>query len=320
MTGVGHRCRKSSHRWVLVKQLFGLALVCSLIRVAPLLGDAEPAPTLDEQVLAIFEDRCVMCHGPQVARPKGKFGYITDLRRVAANPEYIVPFQPAQSLLYELVLDDEMPEADSDVPPLTAQQKQVIHQWIESGAVATLTGDGADDKPSSPQTREPAVVTPADEQTHGKRPPPGKLQRVALWVGRFHPASVHLPLGLLVAAALAELLTMLPLRVDLRSTARFCLAVGALGAVTAALLGWLNAVGPMHAQRHSWELFLHRWLGTATASGTIVALFLSEWHARSQGPKVRLAYRIALFAVAGLVNVVGFLGGVNVYGLDHYRL
>ena len=33
---------------------------------------------LAEQVHAIFEAKCVDCHGPDMPRPKGKFGYVLD--------------------------------------------------------------------------------------------------------------------------------------------------------------------------------------------------------------------------------------------------
>lgn len=299
-----------------VKYLLGVVLLWPLIHATPLLGDeTQSALALDQQVQAIFESRCVMCHGPQLKRPKGKFGYVTDLNRLAANSDYIVPFEPSQSLLYELVLNNEMPEIDSEIPPLTTQQKQIIHTWIQSGAVVTLTDSPGANHPSTPVKQDPAAGQSEQKQTR-----PGILPRAANWIGRFHPGSTHLPIGLLVAAALAELLMILPLRIDLRSTARFCLAVGAIAAVATALLGWLNAESPMYAQPRSWELWLHRWLGIVTAGAANITMVLSEWHARRPGPKIQLAYRVALFTVVALINVVGFLGGVNVYGLDHYRL
>ena len=40
-----------------------------------------------QQVHDIFEAKCLDCHGPELPRPKGKFGYVLDLKRVAENPE-----------------------------------------------------------------------------------------------------------------------------------------------------------------------------------------------------------------------------------------
>ena len=31
------------------------------------------------------------CHGPDLAKPKGRFGYVLDLRRIASNPEMVIP-------------------------------------------------------------------------------------------------------------------------------------------------------------------------------------------------------------------------------------
>ena len=73
---------------------------------------AAPAPAKPEQmkltaeVRAIFEAKCADCHGPEVPRPKGKFGYALDLKRIAANPKFIVPGKPEASDLYDLVFHD----------------------------------------------------------------------------------------------------------------------------------------------------------------------------------------------------------------------
>ena len=53
---------------------------------------AEIAPTSKEEQLKIaqhvrdiFEAKCLDCHGPELPRPKGKFGYVLDLQRMADN-------------------------------------------------------------------------------------------------------------------------------------------------------------------------------------------------------------------------------------------
>jgi hypothetical protein len=49
----------------------------------------------------VFSARCAACHGPDLAKPKGRFGYVLDLARVAGNPEMIVPGAPGESELLE---------------------------------------------------------------------------------------------------------------------------------------------------------------------------------------------------------------------------
>src|ERR1700680_4980726 len=52
---------------------------------------------------SIFAAKCAGCHGAALAKPKGRFGYVLDLARVAANPEIVIPSFPDESELWELV-------------------------------------------------------------------------------------------------------------------------------------------------------------------------------------------------------------------------
>lgn len=87
---------------------------------------------LASHVYAIFQARCTECHGANLQRPKGKFGYVLDLARLAANPKMIVPGMPAQSELYQTVFHDEMPPPKSNRPPLTSEEKEIVKSWIEA--------------------------------------------------------------------------------------------------------------------------------------------------------------------------------------------
>lgn len=136
------------------------------------------------------------------------------------------------------------------------------------------------------------------------------------WLGKFHPATVHFPIGLLLSAVIAEFLFVTTRRKWFDDAGRFCLWVGTIGAVVAATLGWL--FGGLHLVDDDWLLTAHRWVGTATAVVALFSLFFSE---RSQwrepaGGRGRL--RLALALIALLVSAAGFLGGAMVYGIDHY--
>src|SRR5436305_517355 len=97
---------------------------------------AAPAGDPAAEVRAVFSARCAGCHGPALAKPKGRFGYVLDLARVAGNREMVVPGTPAESELWELVRRGEMPPDDSPTGPLTADQKESIRAWIAAGAPA----------------------------------------------------------------------------------------------------------------------------------------------------------------------------------------
>ena len=91
---------------------------------------------LASETLAIFSAKCAGCHGPNLAKPKGRFGYVLDLARVAANREMVVPSFPDESELWELVNHGEMPPEDSPTGPLSQEEKDVIRAWIAAGAPA----------------------------------------------------------------------------------------------------------------------------------------------------------------------------------------
>ncbi|HKK70291.1 MAG TPA: plastocyanin/azurin family copper-binding protein [Candidatus Krumholzibacteria bacterium] len=137
--------------------------------------------------------------------------------------------------------------------------------------------------------------------------------RVISWLGTFHPPVVHFPIGLLVAAALAELLAMSGRWHETSlHAARFCLWLGAASAVVAAVLGWFFA--GFRITDGAWMLTAHRWAGTALAVGAVVVVAMGERARLARtGPR---AYRVALFVLAVVVLATGFVGGAMIYGLS----
>jgi hypothetical protein len=155
------------------------------------------APGRDEklrlaaEVSRIFEAKCADCHGGHLPKPKGKFGYVLDLKRVAANPDYVVRGNPEKSELYVMVRNEEMPGEDTDVPPLTADEKKTVEAWVLAGAPHEL-----------PSGFAPGTV-PAEKKTELHL---SFIRRFMNWLGKFHPVSTHFPVALLTAAVLAEAL------------------------------------------------------------------------------------------------------------------
>ena len=283
------------------RTLVGAALLAGSLGPLAASGQDAGQPDLPAQVLAIFQTKCIKCHGPDVKRPKGKFGYVTNLARVAANPAYIVPLNPAESELYLLVQAGEMPPAKSDIEPLDVSQLEAIDNWILAGA-------------SAPQTDSGQPMPTIDAATGDSESIASNLRR---WAGRMHPAAVHLPIGMLWAAALADLVIIVSGQPTLRPTVRFCLLVGTIGAVVAACLGWLDAETPRYASKSGMLLALHRWTGIGAAVCCVVALGLAQWQRRLESPRAQWITRIVLFLAVGMMSVAAFLGGANVYGLEH---
>ncbi|MHC4414983.1 MAG: DUF2231 domain-containing protein [Planctomycetota bacterium] len=145
------------------------------------------------------------------------------------------------------------------------------------------------------------------------------LDRLVHWLGKFHPVVVHMPIGLLIGAALAEVLLMITGASWLAGAARFGVMFGALTAATAAPLGWANAAGAEYAGELASALTVHRWLGTGAAAWAVATLALSEASRRERFFQWRPWYRVALLTGAALVGVTGHFGGTLVFGLEYYR-
>src|SRR5215510_7415318 len=86
----------------------------------------DPAP-----VREILATKCGQCHGPKVARPKGHFGFITALKRLAADPNYVIPSDPEGSYLWNQSEDGEMPPDKAKAGPLTDDEKTAMVEWIK---------------------------------------------------------------------------------------------------------------------------------------------------------------------------------------------
>lgn len=286
-----------------------LFLTCTLTLLLAVLGcgaaetDAEGV-RLAGRVREIFEAKCVDCHGPELPRPKGKFGYVLDLKRVAANPDYVERGQPEKSEIYTMVRDDDMPGEDANVPALTADEKEAVRRWVELGA------------PEPAAAADHAPATAANGADLKVRMPFWK--RALRMVGRLHPVSTHFPVALMFVAVFAEGLSWWTRREPWLHTARFLVVLAALGALAAAGLGWINASFTSYVGQSAAILSWHRWLGTGTAAWAAICASLAVLSKCEEGTKDRQRFRGALLLGAALVGISGFLGSALIYGIDHY--
>jgi uncharacterized membrane protein len=289
------------------------SLIVALLWVTPsaLGGTVSQKEALDaaHHVRSIFEAKCLDCHGPELPRPKGKFGYVRDLKRIAENPDFVKKGDPDHSELFRMLESDEMPGDDANVPPLTAEEKAIVKHWIAIGAPHTLPPEEAKPVPAIAVAAAPAP-DPA--------PTLPTWKRAIRWLGRFHPVSTHFPVALMYVAVLAEGMGWLTRRESWLQTVRFLVVLGALGAIMTATLGWINASFTSYVGASAGVLQWHRWLGTATTVWTIVCAGLALMADPREGSLTRQRLRGALIVGAVLVGVSGFLGSALIYGLNHY--
>lgn len=142
--------------------------------------------------------------------------------------------------------------------------------------------------------------------------------RLVAWLGRFHPVVVHFPIALSILAALAAVLGRLRASEPFRHTARIAIHGAAATAIAAILLGWFAAAATPHPGLDA-VLAWHRWLGTAAGAGLIAVAVCTEL-AHRQIDRSPWAWLVVIGSIlmALVVGVVGHLGGILIFGPDHF--
>ena len=127
---------------------------------------------------------------------------------------------------------------------------------------------------------------------------------------------VHFPIGLVLVAAVAEVVAMMTDLREWRTVAVANLRAGAGFGIAAAIAGWRLASSAGIEATSS--LDLHRWLGTIAAVSVFGAA-LATAGADGRSPFGVWVYRITLFWAAALVAITSHLGGMLVWGADFLR-
>lgn len=315
-------------------------MICAILTCLALFaqpGTTSTAPAADAHIAAdaafdAIVAKCADCHGPQLRRPKGKFGYITDLARVAANAEYVIPGSPEESEFWLTIDAGEMPPDDADSGPLTAAEKDAIYTWIKLGAAAPSKSPPATQSAvqpttptASPSDPVPASAKPGPTSTDvpTTNPPKHKqtiLDKAALLLGRLHVLIIHFPIGLLVAAAMLECFWFIRRMPAQLQTTRTLLWIGSAAALIAAGLGWIHALdgysGPLSNPLTTTGI--HRWLGSA--AGILAPLIAIIAEVDIQRQRRSTAVRILIILTAALVGAAAHFGGMLTYGDDYFAL
>ncbi|MBA3685454.1 MAG: hypothetical protein H0W72_09470 [Planctomycetes bacterium] len=212
--------------------------------------------------------------------------------------------------------------------------KKCVRKWKEDPAkyLPNLPASDAQQpaKPAqaAPSQAEPHSALPAPMRPVATAPPPpaqpiatsdqpSLSARLLRFLGAFHPAVVHFPIALLAAAALFEALQW---RRDgtLSPAARPVVLLAALGGAMATALGWAAWSGAGYPDAQV-TLALHQWIGTAAGTGAVLSAWTGERARRHACAARARVYRAVLFLGTAAVLGAGFLGGLLIYGPEHYR-
>ena len=83
-------------------------------------------------MLPLLKARCLKCHSPLKSKGKLNLSGPRSLARGGSSGPAIVPGKLDESILWDLVSNDEMPPKPEE--PLSADEKRMLRHWIEQGA------------------------------------------------------------------------------------------------------------------------------------------------------------------------------------------
>jgi len=137
---------------------------------------------------------------------------------------------------------------------------------------------------------------------------------IILFLGRFHPLLVHLPIGFLLIAFLLEIISRWPRFKGYQQAVVFILVLSVLSSGLAAGLGYLLSLGGGYDET---LLARHQWMGLGMTGAAVLALLLKI---RLLGHSSRLqswVYEITLTLAVVLMAGAGHYGGSLTHGADY---
>ena len=137
---------------------------------------------------------------------------------------------------------------------------------------------------------------------------------IVLFFGRFHPLVVHLPIGFLVLAIVAELISRSSKFIHIQPATRFMWLLGFSSAFIAAIFGYLLSLGGGYDES---TLFWHQWGGISI---TIISLifYLGKGHNRLVNKIInKQVYSMMVVICFVLLMITGHLGGNLTHGSEY---
>jgi uncharacterized membrane protein len=325
--------------------------------------DQKPGVSFETDIRPILESQCVRCHGPdepegdvRIDLPESAMEFIepgdaknSDLIELLVTDDEETMMPPP---------DEGGPLDESDIRLIMTWIDEGAHWPVglvlqdpekQAGAIQAdsigiqtdsenSTGDQSLTEQSNVVSGETADPTGGKkfngaqlaDQANGAQNPVGnaampRSTKLIRGIGKLHPAAVHMPLGLLMAAGLFALLSLRGSYV-MSDCAYYCLWLGALTGVIACLTGWwftlteppreyVSTFDDLLNQNH--KVFWHR---TSALLCTIFALVLALFaaSARNRDPDDGVGWKLGLILLAVGMGFVGHQGGKLSWRPSHY--
>jgi uncharacterized membrane protein/mono/diheme cytochrome c family protein len=128
------------------------------------------------------------------------------------------------------------------------------------------------------------------------------------YLGRFHVALVHLPIGILMLACLFQWLERKPQFSSLHVATGIAFLVGMICAILSAVTGYLLSRGGDYDED---LVAAHQWMGIVVAIVSVVMYYLYK---TSSAARLQLSVSVLLFI---LIIITGHLGGTLTHGSDY---
>ncbi len=135
-----------------------------------------------------------------------------------------------------------------------------------------------------------------------------------LFIGRFHPLIVHLPIGFLFIATAFEILARKEKFKNLGHATAVTLFLTAISSCLAVLLGYFLSLGGGYDED---LLFWHKWFGVALAIGSTLAWLFKIHHQKRISSLAGRLYVFSLMLACFFLIATGHIGGSLTHGSDY---
>lgn len=129
---------------------------------------------------------------------------------------------------------------------------------------------------------------------------------ISAGIGRLHPVFVHLPIGILLFAALLFFASKKQRFANLAAAVAPALAIGSFFSILSCITGYLLSISDAYNED---IIFKHQWLGIATAITSAVCYFMYQ--------KKSAIFGTLIIVLTTLIMVTGHYGGTLTHGSDY---